>query len=71
MQCTCKNAHLEQKLILGNSLHRLEEVGVEGELVVQVDLDTLEEGFILCLLTQQGFRVGAVLTIDRVHLKLP
>ena len=58
-------------MVLSDPLHWLEQVGVEGQLVVQVDLDALEESFILRLLTQQCLRVGAVLTIHRVHLKLP
>lgn len=35
-------AHLEQQLVLGDSLHRLEQVGVQAQLVVQLSLALLQ-----------------------------
>ena len=33
-------------------------------------MNSLEEGLTFCAFIDQGFRLGTILTIDRVHLKL-
>jgi len=62
--------YLEQELVFGDSLHRFEEVGLERELVAQVELDGLEESLVLRVLAKQSLRVGPVLTVHRVQLEL-
>ena len=62
--------YFEQELVLCDPLHWLEEVGIEGELVVQIPLHALEKGLNLSTLTQQCLRVGTTLAVHRVHLEL-
>ena len=52
-----RNTHthtdLQQKLVLCDPLHWFEQVGIEGELMAQLDLDALEEGLALGRLGDQ------------------
>ncbi len=50
-------------MVLSDSLYWFKKVRVEGERVIQVPLDYLEEGLTLSALIQQCLRVGTVLAI--------